>query len=155
MLLITLLVQSLEDGSFQSNNWNTGGIIGGIITAIGTLFWSIRWIGDYFSKQNENRLSLDLKKMELEDKQEEQKIKELIDKVKSLQTEVEGLEKTLRQERSLRAKAEQQLQSINTAFDVVYLALEDLLGEDPKGKKILEVLGKHIKNGPGNTTPQG
>lgn len=155
MLLIFVLLLFFQEENARASVWDIGGILGGLAS----LILALKWIGDYFSKKRSDKKDLDLKRMELEDKAEDEKERMLLEKIEELRqeiidlnTQVFELKRFGKEQRTLREKCEQQLQSINTAFDIVYLALEDYIGKDQKGARIMKVLEKHIKNGSSNIT---
>ena len=123
----------------QVEGIDTGqGIVIAIISGIVTLMAS--YMVNVWSKQQDGKNQLDLKRLEVTDNSEDLR-NSLTDALNRIQI----LEQTLLEERQIRARLESQLRDVKTAFSVVYISFEKIVGDNEEGRNILAKLREFIE----------
>lgn len=123
----------------QVEGIDTGqGIVIAIISGIVTLMAS--YMVNVWSKQQDGKNQLDLKRLEVTDNSEDLR-HSLTDALNRIQI----LEQTLLEERQIRARLESQLRDVKTAFSVVYISFEKIVGDNEEGRNLLAKLREFIE----------
>lgn len=132
-MFLNILLQYTEP-SIDTGQGIVIAIISGVVTLVGAYFVNV------LSKKQEGQSAFDLKKLELTDNTEvlKQSLDDALDKIRAL-------EDTLQQERELRAKAESQLRDVKTAFSIVYISFENIVGDNEEGLTLLGKLKEFIE----------
>lgn len=126
-----------------------------IIAAIG----GIGWIGNSIIQYIKSKSDVDLKKYDYDNAHNSDKAKivelektiaGLHDAAAKLQTQIESFKQLAQTENEARMRSEQQLATINIAFDIIYIQLQRILGGDEQHAELLNQLKKYIDDGTRN-----
>lgn len=126
-----------------------------IIAAVG----GIGWIGNSIIQYIKSKSDVDIKKYEYSttnnsDKAKvtelEKVIETLNDAAVKLNAEIDSFKELAQVENEARMRSEQQLATINIAFDIIYVQLQRILGADEQHAELLNQLKKYIDDGTRN-----
>lgn len=131
-MVLVILLQDIANGDVRLPIWAV--VISYLLAAVG-LFWSK--LSPLFLKKDENKTTIELKRLDLEDKLDEKdrqilreelnRMKVDLDKYKDLykkQTEI------LNEERKLRNEQDKILRSISISFEIMHRNLKNKMPED-------------------------
>lgn len=90
-----------------------------------------------------------IESLEQEANSNQEKISALLEKIESLKCELAKLNEVYETEKGSRIQAQQQLATINIAFDIIYIQLKEILDET-KHSDLLNQLKKYIDSGTSN-----
>jgi len=118
------------------------------------------WLGKVIQQFLQNKGNSDIKKLENQNElfRNDEKIKDLKEEIKSLivninllKIEVNKFKKLYQTEKKNTHKVEQQLATINVAFDIIYVQLKNILSDDESHFELLNQLKKYIDSDKTNT----
>lgn len=119
-----------------------------IITGIGAL----GWVGNAINQYIKSRAEVDGKKLTRESELNNLKkdIEELKETIIELEEKIINYRTISETESEGRIRSEQQLATINIAFDIIYIQLQRILGGDEEHAELLQQLKKYIDGGTRN-----
>jgi Skp family chaperone for outer membrane proteins len=131
-MVLVILLQDIANGDVRLPIWAV--VISYLLAAVG-LFWSK--LSPLFLKKDEHKTTIELKRLDLEDKLDEKDRQILRDELNRLKGELDKYKELykkqtelLNEERKLRNEQEKTLRSISTGFEIMYRSLKTKLPED-------------------------
>lgn len=131
-MILYVLLQDISNGDVRLPIWAV--LISYLLAAVG-MFWNK--ISPLFLKKDEHKTTIELKRLDLEDKLDEKDRQILRDELNRFKIELEKYKELykkqtelLNEERKLRSEQEKTLRSISTGFEIMYRSLKNKLPED-------------------------